>query len=469
MRFLALACLLAATTGCHRFVAVEDRINAAVPLASEVAEARQAFDAQAGALGVDTARVDARFREQLKMRARQCAHDYTPSWLDSEDKVRSRLVDAACFKDADRALVRWIGLRHAGLLLAAPPLRPVPARPVAALTASTRISEGSFPRDAGIAVLHTGASHEVFDLGSGERLQLIPRGRRTFIVDISDNGRLLSLDQDQAAVVVDVEHGRPLLRLDDVADQRMFWLGQAGAVYLRDGERTPLFVDLWGGRETPVPTSLNLLGAVAPAPAHDRYALLGFTRHASIDLYRDGQGWTALLAGEARPAQAVGHWPRRNLTADGRLFLGQQNGPILFDLASLQVRKPDLAPLLLAMTVPTPDPDIVYLFGHYRTAGDIEYQALLYSISQHTLASARIGKRVSSTVAYLPSIRRNALLDRSRLILLDGLEPAGTAMDADAYLRQLPAVAEPVDEAEDSDAALDAWNAAVQAQEQAKP
>jgi hypothetical protein len=465
MRLTALACLLGTVAGCHRFVAPEERINAAVPLAGEVLEARQAFAEQARVLGFDTAPVDAAFRDRLRARARECAHDYTPSWFDSEDEVRSRLGDDTCFGEADRALARWIGLRHAGLLLAAPPLRPVPAEAVSGLVASERISEGSFPRNAGVAVLHTTAWHELFDLGSGERLRKIPRGRRSFIVDISDNGRLLSLNQDQSTVVLDVEHGRPLLRLDDVVDQRLFWLGQAGAVYLREGQRTPLFVDLMGGRETPIPTPLRQLGAVAPTPERDRYVLLGFTRHASIDLHRDARGWTATLAREAGPAQAVGHWPRRNLSADGRLFIGQQNGPVLFDLRSLQIRKPELAPLMLSLTVPTPDPDIAYLFGHYRTAGDVEHQALLYSIGQHTLAPARIGKRVSSTVRYLPSIRRNALLDRSTLILLDRLEAAEAPVPANAYLSRLPVVAEPVNDPGDGDAALEAWNAAVQAQE----
>jgi len=120
---------------------------------------------------------------------------------------------------------------------------------------------------------------------------------------------------------------------------------------------------------------------------------------------------------------------------------------------------------MLSMTVPTPDPDILYLFGHYRVPGDFQYQALLYSISRHTLAPARIGKRVSSTVNYIPSIRRSALLDRSRLILLDGLEPAEPPMDANTYLRRLPAVVEPVDDDAGSDGALDAWSAAVRAAE----
>ncbi|MBO9716710.1 MAG: hypothetical protein J7507_07835 [Pseudoxanthomonas sp.] len=440
MRIAVLVCVLAGTAGCHRFAAPEARINAAVPVADEVSQARQAFHEQAAAQGFDAAHVDAEFDSRLKMRALECAHGYAPSWLESEDTVRARLTDTACFATADHALAQWLGLRHAGLLLAAPPLRPVPAQPAPYLVAADRISECSFPRQAGIAVLHTDKAHEVFDLGSGQRLRAIPREGRSFVVDVSDNGRLLSLNQDQATVLVDLERGVALARLEQVNDHRLFWVGQAGAVYLPQGERAPRFVDLLGGRETTIPAAVNGLGAVVPMPVAGRYALLGFTRHAAIDVARDAQGWTATLAQEVEPAQVVGHWARGNLGADGSVYVAQQNGPALLDLRTLQARRIDLQPLMTSLAVPTADADTVYLFGHYRIAGGVEHQALLYSIGRHTLAPAPVSRRLSSTVVYIPSIRRNALRDDFKLTLLDGLPPLQPPIDAGAYLQQLPVV-----------------------------
>ncbi|GAB3509993.1 hypothetical protein GCM10027400_12540 [Pseudoxanthomonas daejeonensis] len=460
---MVLGCLLASTMGCQRFAAPEERINAALPPAAEVLEARQAFDEQARLQAFDAARIDSELHSRLKMRALECAHGYSPSWLQSEEEVRAQLTDAACFEKADRALAQWIGLRHAGLLLAAPPLRPVPAQPAPWLVAGERISEGSFPREAGIAVLHTATGHELFDLGSGERLRQIPRGERSFVVDISDNGRLLSLNQGQATVVLDLARGKPLLRLEHASDQRLFWLGQAGALYVPEVTRRPVFVDLLNGLESDIPTPLHRITAVSPMPVPGRYALLGFNRHAAIDLHQDARGWTARLAQEIEPGQAIGQWPRGNLTADRSMHLGQQNGPVLMDLRTLRIRKPELAPLMLAITVPTPDPDIAYLFGHHRIANGVEHQALLYSISRHTLAPARIGKRLSSTVTYIPSIGRNALLDDFKLVLLDGLAPAQAPVDADAYLRQLPVV-EPEPASTDDAAQLAALRAAFLAQ-----
>lgn len=440
MRIAVLACVMAGTAGCHRFAAPEERINAAIPVAGEVSQARQAFHEQAAAQGFDAARIDAEFDSRLKMRALGCAHGYAPSWLEGEDAVRAQLTDTACFDKADHALAQWIGLRHAGLLLAAPPLRPIPAQPAPYLVAAERISEGSFPRQAGIAVLHTDKAHEVFDLGSGQRLRSIPREGRSFVVDVSDNGRLLSLNQDQASVLVDLERGTALARLEQVNDHRLFWVGQAGVMYLPEGERAPRFVDLLSGRETTIPVPVNGLGAVAPTPVAGRYALLGFTRHAAIDVARDAQGWTATLAQEVEPTQVVGHWARGNLGADGSVYVGQQNGPALLDLRTLQARKVDLQPLMTSLVVPTADADTVYLFGHYRIAGGVEHQALLYSIGKHTLAPAPVSRRLSSTVVYIPSIRRNALRDDFKLTLLDGLRPLQPPVDANAYLRQLPVV-----------------------------
>lgn len=440
MRFVALACLFYATAACQRFVAPENRINAAMPVAAETVDAKQAFDELARTLSFDAGRINDEFRSQLKIRALECAQGYSPSWLHGEERIRAQLTETVCFEKFDRALTQWIGQRHAGLLLAAPPLRPIPAQPAPYLVASGRISEGSFARQAGIAVLHTKKQHEVFDLGSGERLQQIAREGRTFVVDISDNGRLLSLNQDQSTVVLDLERGKPLLRLDKVLDRRLFWVGQAGAIYVPEDPRAPLFVDLLNGRESSIPTSINGVKALAPTPVPGRYALLGFTRHAAVDMSRDAQGWKATLAQEVEPAEVVGLWPRANLNADGSVYIGQQNGPALLDLSTLEVRKPDLEPLMVGMIVPTPDPDTIYLFGHYRTATGFEYQALLYSVGSHTLAPAQIGKRLSSTVTHIPSIKRNALRDKFKLTLLDGLQASQAPIDADTYLRQLPVV-----------------------------
>jgi hypothetical protein len=437
MRLVMVACVLCATTACHRFVAPEDRINAAVPVAVEAVVAKRAFDELARAQSFDSERIDDGFRGRLKMRALECAHGYSPSWLHGETRVRAQLTDTRCFEEFDRSLIQWIGLRHAGLLLAAPPLRPVPARSASYLVARARIFDVSFARHAGIAVLHTNKQHEVFDLGSGERLQQIPRKGRSFIVDISDNGRLLSLNQDQFTVVMDLERGRPLLRLERVRDKRLFWVGQAGALYVPEDERAPLFVDLLNGRESRIATNINSVHALAPTAVPGRYALLGFTRHAALDVSRDAQSWTATLALEAEPAEVIVHWPRGNLNADGSAYIGQQNGPALLDLRTLEIRKPDLNPLMVGIIVPTPDPDTIYLFGHYRSAADTEYQALLYSVSKHTLAPARISKRLSSTVTYIPSIKRNALRDGVKLTLLEDLQASQAPIDADAYLQQL--------------------------------
>lgn len=456
MRYMALACLLA-TTACQRFGPAEDRINAAVPPSEAATRSKQAFDAFARTQSYDAGRIDNEFRDRLKMRALECAHGYSPSLLQSEEQIREQLNDKDCFEKFDQSLARWVGLRHAGLLLAAPPLRPIPTQQIAPyLVASERISEASFARQAGIAVLHTGKQHEVFDLGSGERLQRIAREGRSFVVDISDNGRLLSLNQDQATVVLDLEQGRPLLQLDDVRDQRLFWVGQAGALYVPRDERSPLFVDLLNGRQSPIPASINNVRMLAPTPVPGRYALLGSNHHAAIDVKGDAQGWNATLALEADATQTVGHWPRTNLTADAGTYIGQQNGPALLDLRTLAVDKVDLEPLMTSMVVPTADPDVIYLFGHYRSATGIEHQALLYSASKRTLAPAGIGKRLSSTMSFIPSIKRNALRDDFKLTLLDGLRASQPPIDAATYLRQLPVVEPVAPSLAENDAALEA-------------
>ena len=118
MKCMALACLLSTTTACQRFGPPEDRINAAVPVSEAAAQAKQDFDALARAQSFDAGRIDNEFRDRLRMRALECAHGYSPSLLQSEEQIRGQLSDKDCFEKFDQSLARWVGLRHAGLLLA---------------------------------------------------------------------------------------------------------------------------------------------------------------------------------------------------------------------------------------------------------------------------------------------------------------------------------------------------------------
>lgn len=460
LKYVVLSCLLS-TTACQRFDVAETRINAAAPVSDEVRQARLDFDDAAVALAIDVERLHAQFRDRLKMRALECAHGYSPSWLHDEEHIRSQLVDSDCFAKSDAALAQWIGLRHAGLLLAASPLRPVPNEQIAPyLVASERISEASFARQAGIAVLHTSKQHEVFDLGSGQRLQQIQREGRNFVVDISDNGRLLSLRQDESTLLLDLEHGKPLLRMDKVRDQRLFWVGQHGALYVPSDERSPVFVDLLNGLQSPIPTSIHSVLMSVPTPVAGRYAVLGSNRHAAFGVSGDSNGWKASLALEVDAAQSVGQWPRGNITADANTYIGQQNGPVLLDLRTLTLNKPDLKTLMISIVVPTADADTTYLFSHYRTANGGQPAPLLYSTSKHTLAPAQVATRLSSTMTWIPSIRRNALRDDFKLTLLPAVQTSQPPIDAATYLAQLPVVTNVAPSMEDHDSFLAALRTA---------
>jgi hypothetical protein len=148
--------LLTLLTGCglgERFQSAEDRINRLVPPTLALRNASEQLAAtpepQAGA----NAALEAQRKTRLKLRALSCARDVTPSWLTSDDDLRSRLSDKACFAAADQEMARWLNLVRVGRLLAQGPLRPIPAQPAALLASNDFVYTAAFAEQAGVALL----------------------------------------------------------------------------------------------------------------------------------------------------------------------------------------------------------------------------------------------------------------------------------------------------------------------------
>ncbi|MDR1368015.1 MAG: hypothetical protein LBJ76_04790, partial [Candidatus Accumulibacter sp.] len=292
----ALAVVLVA---CERLrTSTEDRINAAVAVSAEAREARQAFDDLARSLSsVNTEKTTNEYRSRLKVRALECAHGYSPSILDSRKKVRDALTDTECFRRFDESLAQWINMRRVGLLLSAPPLRPIPDDPAVALPADGPIRQASFASQAGVAVLATDASFNVLDLGDGTMIHSSDRSRRDLIGALSPNGRLLVTAEGGDSVLVDSETGQALVRFARTRAHHFFWVADFGAIYKPENQQGPIFSDFTRGVETRIPVNIFLEKVVATS-TNGRYALLGGRRVGIVDIVAVPQGWTVKLVSE---------------------------------------------------------------------------------------------------------------------------------------------------------------------------
>ena len=431
-------CLVAALAGCQRLTgSAEDRIGAAMPVSDAAREAKQAFDALAKRQSADAEKTDNEYRDRLKVRALECAHGYAPSPMAGDEAIREALTDRECFARFDESLVQWIGLRHVGLLLAAPPLRPIPATPASLLVAEDFIQEASFAARAGVAVLQSGQRYQVLDLADGKTIYSGAKSGGGPAGSLSPNGRLLVTAEDRDAVVREAETGKALIRFADVRSYAFFWLGGVGAVYVPGGEREPVFLDFASGLATRIPLGTPSVEQAVPALGSDsRFALLGFNRVGVIDLAASPQGRIARLSQETKLSEGGGLARNTSgLTADGATFFGTGQYLRVMSTKSMQMRAVAFDPLRLQSATATADPDRLYLTGFFRDAAGAGGESMLYSLSRQTLAPVLRDRLLSTRVIYIAPLRRNAVIDGSKVSLLDAV-PAGSEVNANAYLAQ---------------------------------
>ena len=120
----------------------EAKINAAVPLSQELSSALAGLRGQLSMEQV--ALLETEMSSRLKIRATTCAAGYSPGWFSTLEAVRTRLIDRACFAQADSDVLKWLGLRRVGLLLEQTPLRPLPPKPLNFYVADGFIMGASF-------------------------------------------------------------------------------------------------------------------------------------------------------------------------------------------------------------------------------------------------------------------------------------------------------------------------------------
>ncbi|WP_193314121.1 hypothetical protein [Xanthomonas sp. LMG 12461] len=422
-----------------------ERINDAMPPSSEVLASKSRLDAIATSLSRDVAPLEAEYQTRLTQRAGDCAGGYEPSLFASAEDIRTNLSNKACFARADDALRQWLGLRRAGLLLAAPPLRDVPKSPLSVLTAPSYIQAVKFAPRAGVAMLETAGKHMVVDIGSG---QVVAQGEGRWLTgSFSPNGRLLVGSKDDSqAQVSDTETG-DMLATFPVRHLDFHWVGDVGAIYEvqrgRPGDSAIsgiVFLDFTTGKTSPIPMAEGAgLQGVLPVPGQPlRYLLLKWKSAAEIELRRGSGGWSVQLLSE-REMPAAG-WRGAELSSDGTFAFSKAGTVRRIQLPSLQTSTVTLDPLKVDSATTTPDPDRLVVTGFLTNDPDGS-QAYLYSLSKHTLAKIDSPRVSAGRVIYIQSINRNAIIDGSKIGLVDQFV-SQPPMDVSAYLETRPQAVE---------------------------
>lgn len=405
----------------------EDRINAALPVDAAIEQARLALLQTAQDQHVATDPLQAGYAMRLQTRGRECGHGLSPGPFSSGDAIREALNDRACFESRDRALRQWLELRRVGLLLAAPPLRPVPAKAPAALVAGSPIHRAEFAANAGVALVRNVAGYQTLDVGSGQSIHRGNGGEQA--QGLSPNGRIFLTTRDGTTHLRAADSGDVLASLPGVPVANFHWLGNEGALFHR-GPAGPartgrlVFVDFTSGRETPLAAMATRIERVAPVVNEPRrYALVSLSRMSELELRHDATGWTAVLMSERVLPSSAFASRTVAMTADGRHLVGVQGSLQLLDLAALRASSVPLMPFRPDTVALTTDPDVLLLAGHFPDAG-MRGEHYLYAVQAQTLARVDDPRLATAQVQYVPALRRMAIIEGERIDLVDGVAHA---------------------------------------------
>jgi hypothetical protein len=436
-RNVALLAMAACLGGCGNLgKTMEERITDAMPPGSEVLAGKAGLDATAKIFAADVAALESEYQSRLIRRARECSGSYVPSFLSSAQDIRSALSDKACFVRADASLSQWLGMRRASLLIAAPPLRAVPKSPLQVLTAPSYIADAAFATRAGVALLQLADKYLVVDIGSGQ--VLAERNGLFTSATLSPNGRVVISSNSEGRVQLsDTESGDALATFS-MTPSGIHLVGDVGVIYTprnnsdqKMGNAGPVFLDLASGNMQSLLLSSPGLQMVYPVPGKPlHFLLMAWKTIAEIELHRDAEGWTTRILSERE--MPISGWGRSNLSSDETFAFSVAGGIKRIALPSLQASSITLSPLMATSATTTPDPDALVITGYFTNDPEGS-RTYIYSISKRTLAVLDDVPGVGSRVLYVPSLRRNAVVNNAQIRLVERFQ-SQPPVDVNTYL-----------------------------------
>lgn len=430
-RLAAMACIM--LTGCEViWMNSEEKINAAFPVSPAVATG---IDGLLRESAPDLRKkLEAEYAGKLKLRAITCAKGYSPSRFTSLDSVRSNVNDPACFTSADAGIFKWIGMRRVAGMLAAGPLRPIPATAPKYIIGDAFIQSAEFAKNAGVALLHTQQSLLVVDMEKGKTLFKEPRTEEQ-LGTLSSNGRLFITSAENKVKIRSAETGALIHEVPKARAYAFQWADRQSALYNSSENGKVFLIDFARGEEIPVPEIQGPFNRVVSVDDQGSTFLIGTHRTAiKAAIERSAQETKFRLIDE-KPISGGG-WALNTsgLTAGGDRWFSTNKDLTITALATLAQEKISLDPLHIQTAVATAEPDTLLLKGFVQ--GLAEARMYLYSLSERTVAPIDRSQLMSERVVHIPSLKAQAVIADSKIVLIDVL-PVGEAISEAKFVANL--------------------------------
>jgi len=431
-------------SGCGIGKSTEDRINAAFPVGADIVAAKASVDAYAKAQSMDAKSVDDGYDAHMNARAHECAHGYQPSLFAGAASIQDDLTDKDCFAKADAKLQDWIARKRIGMLLASRPLRPLPDVSPSIILAGANITQADFAERAGVMLVQEPGKYEVIDIGKG---LTIAHGDIDYSAAraLSPNGRLFVVKKGSDVEIRESETGAVLLALPRIEAVDFHWFDDIGAILKpgwipdqEDGRQEgPVFFDFVSATQTSIPMVSSPVNEVIPLPGNRMHvAILAAYKIGDVELTRSKTGWDAKVLSELKlPQPATWAGGTSGFTADGRVYFNASGSLELLAIPSLAMQSVTLDPMRLKSAVATADPDRLLLSGMFDSAPGQGTEYCLYSLSARTLAKVDQKRLLSDRIIYIPSLHKNAVIEDSKIVILDSI-PAAAPIPINDYLEQ---------------------------------
>lgn len=404
-------------------LAPEDKINSAIPVSDAVLTAEKNVIKQAS--GSKRSELEEQLANRLKLRALSCAKGYSPSWLASGEEVRKNLDDRSCFIDADKEIARWLGIIRAGLVLAEPPLRPIPAKSPEYIVADGSILNARFAEKAGVALIETGQAVEVIDFEGNKPIFKETR-ESSMLGSLSPNGRLFTVNEGNRLKIRESESGNVIAEIPAVRANQFFWIDERTGFYSSSNSGQVFLVDFLSGMAIPVDAVNRGAQFVAKVPGNEnRFVLFSSNSVTKIELDRTRSVPDVRLVDDKQLKDA--YWSSNvfNLTADGSKVISISSSGLTFvSLDSLEVETIAFEPFYIRLASTTPDPNKLLLSGFTRTLMGQREKYYLFSISNQILMPISVPANPSRFV-YMPSIRQLASISESKIATIAEMPTQG--------------------------------------------
>lgn len=397
----------------------EDKINAAFPVSKAVSNYKEAVFAIIPAS--QRKDIEAQFNARLKLRALNCAKDYSPSWYTSMEEVKKTLEGQSCFSEFDNEISKWLGLRRVGLILTKPTLKPIPANPPSFIVADEIIQAARFPANAGLALLETQQAIEVVDFETMNPIFREARGSTT-IGSPSPNGRLFTTSDGDRLRIREVDSGNNIIEIPSVRARDFHWLDDRTALYKRSDSGKAFLVDFSNGKELSVKMLIGDVQRAIRAPGtEDHYILFSSRGVTKIEFLRDKLDPELKLLAE-KPIKNI-NWNLNTseTTADGARYFNANHNLTLISLESLEIESIKLEPFNLQTGSPTSDPDKIIFTGYVNNQKGSDQRDFIYSTVNHTLTPIDRAKVSSNRYLYISSLQKQAVITGNKIEILDEL------------------------------------------------